>query len=80
MVGETFQRILTDQFQRTRDGDRFFYLNELDHLHAFDPDIESTTLADLIRRNTGMDNMHDNAFLLPTAIPRPASPSPPSPR
>jgi len=50
MVGETIFTIARDQFLRLRDGDRFFYENDLPpHLLAF---VKSQTLSDLIRRNT----------------------------
>ncbi len=66
LLGETFNLIVSDQFQRSRDGDRFFYLNELDHLRVFDPDIDSTSLSGIIRENTPEDFIiQDNAFILP---------------
>lgn len=64
MVGETFSWIIGDQFRRLRDGDRFFYLNDLDHLLAFDAGIKSVTLADIIRRNTDITDIQDNVFLI----------------
>ena len=50
MVGETFRAILIDQFERLRDGDRFWYARYLpdDTVAA----LERETLADIIRRNT----------------------------
>lgn len=50
MVGPLLHRVLTEQFRRLRDGDRFWYENvfEGDALR----EIERTTLADVIRRNT----------------------------
>ncbi len=59
-VGPLFQRIIADQFQRLRDGDRFWYERqfqgkELDQLR-------NTTLADIIRRNTTTTNLQDNVF------------------
>jgi hypothetical protein len=62
MVGETFSTVLIDQFERLRDGDPLFSLNsglpqkELDALW-------STTLSDIIERNTDIGAMQDNAFL-----------------
>lgn len=67
MVGETFFSILRDQFTRTRDGDRFFYLNdaELAHLSILYPDLQlDTSLANIIRRNSEITNIQDNVFLL----------------
>lgn len=66
LLGETFNLIVSDQFQRSRDGDRFFYLNKLDQIKVFAPDIENTTLSGVIRDNTAQDFMiQDNAFILP---------------
>ena len=52
MVGPLLHRVLTEQFRRLRDGDRFWYaaVFEGDALAA----LEATTLADVIRRNTGI--------------------------
>ena len=41
MLGETFYKIVLDQFTRSRDGDRFFYLNDWDHLLVLDQDFGS---------------------------------------
>jgi len=64
-VGELIQFVLVDQFVRLREGDRFFYLND----GFFTPDllaeIEAITLADIIRRNTGITNIQDNVFFVP---------------
>jgi len=65
MVGETFFLILVDQFEKLRDGDRFFYLNNLSHLEIFDPYLEHTSLSKIIQRNTVMESMPDNMFIVP---------------
>ncbi|MFO0904008.1 MAG: peroxidase family protein [Pirellulales bacterium] len=59
-VGPTFQRILTEQFQRLRDGDRYWYEREFRGVEL--KQIRSTTLADVIRRNTETTNLQDNVF------------------
>ena len=59
-VGATFQRILVDQFERLRDGDRFWYARVF-----YGPQLaalESTRLSDIIRRNTSLTKIQDNVF------------------
>ena len=64
MVGELFHTILVNQFERLRDGDRFFYLNAFPIFQI--RELESTTLADVIRRNTTIGReIQDHVFLLP---------------
>ncbi|MEM7630301.1 MAG: peroxidase family protein [Planctomycetota bacterium] len=66
-LGPTFTEILLDQFARTRDGDRYWFENPAspDALSAAEIDeIRSTTLADVIRRNSGAIEIHDNVFFL----------------
>ncbi|MGJ8639354.1 MAG: peroxidase family protein [Opitutaceae bacterium] len=62
MVGETLQVILSDQFQRLRDGDRFWYENHLSE--SLVNLVEEQTLATIIRRNTEIDTeLQDNVFI-----------------
>ncbi|WP_107669977.1 peroxidase family protein [Cyanothece sp. BG0011] len=70
LLGETFSHILIDQFTRSRDGDRFFYLNDLDHLNLLDPTLETVTLSTIIRRNSSIETIQDNAFLA-ASVPEP---------
>ena len=65
MVGETFSELLTDQFERLRDGDRFFYLepSKLAHLNILAPNLQNTLLSDIILRNTDIDSIQQNVFL-----------------
>lgn len=68
MVGETFQRILVDQFVRLRDGDRFWYQRYLPAEMV--QMIHQQTLATIIRRNTTIRNeIGNNAFLAPPRAP-----------
>ena len=60
-VGPTADAVITDQFRRLRDGDRFWY-----QIDRFDPQeraaIEATTLAQILRRNTGIAGLQDAIF------------------
>ncbi|MEM1331608.1 MAG: peroxidase family protein [Planctomycetota bacterium] len=67
-VGETLRAILVDQFERMRDGDRFWYEGDAE-LAAL---VGDTTLSDIILRNTDIDWLQGNVFFAP-AIPAPAS-------
>lgn len=60
-MGPLFTAIWRDQFERARDGDRFFYQRIFSGQKLVD--LENTTLADIIRRNTGITNIQDNVFL-----------------
>jgi peroxidase len=81
VVGELAYRILRDQFLRLRNGDRFYYESALPStLVRY---VEHQTLAEIIRRNTGIrdeipdDVFHVEAPLLAAAVsdsrPRPAA-------
>ncbi|MBJ6611807.1 MAG: peroxidase family protein [Candidatus Thiothrix moscowensis] len=61
LFGQTFTKIMSDQFTRLRDGDRFWYENQFSgrELQA----IKNTSLADIIARNTDFDNVQKHAFV-----------------
>lgn len=68
MVGETFHKILVDQFRRLRDGDRFWYSSHLSNpmVHW----LEDQTLAKVIRRNTAIGNeIRDDVFKVNASAP-----------
>ena len=65
-LGQTEQAILADQFEALRDGDRFFYENA-------DPprlvnQLNNTTLADIIERNTDITNLQPDVFFFFNSI------------
>lgn len=59
-VGELFSAVLVDQFERLRDGDRFWYQNVYSGTEL--ADIEATTLKDVIERNSNVVGLQDNVF------------------
>ncbi|MFK7822276.1 MAG: peroxidase family protein [Planctomycetaceae bacterium] len=65
-MGETFTTVLVDQFERLRDGDRFWYQNVMSRDQV--REIEDTTLADIIERNTGIEGLQDNIFFAPSVV------------
>ena len=67
MVGETLRAIISDQFLRLRDGDRFWFENDPYFLAnpALLDQVRSTALADIIRRNTPIsDEIQDDLFIV----------------
>lgn len=65
-VGPLVQRILADQFSRLRDGDRFWYQRSLAGKEL--QEVQSTTLADVIRRNTNLTNVQQNVFFFKVEV------------
>ncbi len=64
MVGELFYWVLKDQFERLRDGDRFWYQRVFDGSEL--SELEATKLSDVIRRNTSIaDEIRDDVFRKP---------------
>lgn len=63
-LGPLFQAIIVRQFSDLRDGDRFWYQNDL---NAPEMDrVRGTTLARIIRANTSVGaELQDNVFLVP---------------
>lgn len=59
-VGPLFQRIIADQFQRLRDGDRLWYQSVYSG-QALD-DLQHVTLAQIIARNTVNGDLQANVF------------------
>jgi hypothetical protein len=65
-VGELGRAIISDQFERLRDGDRYWYQNIF-----FGPPLEyleRTTLSAVIQRNTTVSNLQSNVFFMQAEI------------
>lgn len=60
LVGELLRAVLADQFERLRDGDRFWFQIYLPPLLR--GIIEHQTLADVIRRNTSIRRISNDVF------------------
>jgi hypothetical protein len=70
-VGPLFSKILAEQFERTRDGDRLFYRSNAAGLYtggALNPSIASLVnlntirLSDIIELNTNLTSLQDDVF------------------
>jgi hypothetical protein len=67
-VGELFLAVLKDQFERCRDGDRFWYENdqllvqELEETRETPADLKRRRLANVIRDNTSIKLLHRRVF------------------
>ncbi len=66
-LGETFTAIIVDQFERIRAGDSNWYQNVFSGRQL--RELEQTTLADVIERNTDIDGLQDNVFFAEDAQP-----------
>lgn len=63
-MGELFSTIIVDQFERIRTGDRFWYENVFSGRQL--QEIDETTLAEVIERNTGVSGLQANVFFAET--------------
>lgn len=64
-LGPLFTTILVEQFERTRRGDRFWYENDPALSREQVLWLGSNTLANVIRRNTGITDVASNVFFAP---------------
>jgi len=62
MLGKTFAYLTILQFENIRDGDRQFYLEQFKYNPLLLKEIESTSLADIIARTTGIDYVYHDGF------------------
>lgn len=65
-TGPLVARILVDQFSRLRDGDSFWY--ERTYSGTALSQLRNTTLADVLRRNTGVTTLQGNVFVFKATI------------
>lgn len=65
-LGETATAIIADQFERLRDGDRFYYENTMTDSEI--REIEESTLAEIITRNTNITSLQANVFFFTPEI------------
>lgn len=74
MVGELLRAVFVHQFSVLRDGDRFWYQNQLSQPQI--DELHRTTLADIIRRNTDIEQeLPNNVFRVAPAVPRNTQPT-----
>lgn len=62
IFGELVQKIIAKQFRNLRDGDRFYFENDQDISDKYMNMIQASTMSNVIRRNTSIDLMQQNAF------------------
>ena len=62
-VGRTLNAMLKSQFEKLRDGDFYFYLNDPFLTDQIRNQIKSTRFSDVIKRNTELTNILGNAFI-----------------
>jgi peroxidase len=61
-LGETFTKLTVMQFEALRDGDKLYYENHFKNNPLVLAEIENTSLADIIARNSGIDHIYHDAF------------------
>jgi hypothetical protein len=73
-LGALNTTIVADQFLRSRDGDRYFYMSDFADMYsggvlrseiAAIIDLDSVTLADVLKANTGLAALPENLFFAP---------------
>lgn len=63
IFGPTAMKIIQKQFLNLRDGDRYYYQNDPELTSDEKLQIQQTTLADVIRRNTPITVIQDDIFM-----------------
>src|SRR5215510_3146307 len=62
-IGQTLLAVFTNQFQRIRAGDRFWWERILNSDEQYS--VRNTRLSDIIKRNTTITNIQSNVFFVP---------------
>lgn len=62
IMGETNHNIIKTQFERLRDGDRFYYENDPFYTTTEIAEIQNTFLSDIILRNTSIETLQQDVF------------------
>ncbi len=70
LLGETLTIAMMDQFERLRDGDRYFYLSD-PGLAPYLNQVLDTDLCDIIALVTGVDEFRHNVFMVGARPPLP---------
>jgi len=65
-IGELGKTIIADQFTRLRDGDRLWYENIFSGQEL--RQLQKTSLADIIERNTNVRGLQENVFFMQTEV------------
>jgi len=61
-VGPTLHAVLKTQFEKLRDGDAYYYEHDFALSNSQRENIHNTSLADIIGRNSDVENIDDNVF------------------
>lgn len=70
-AGELVNAVTVNQFERLRDGDRFFYVGDDVLQSEFVRsviDLNHVTLSEVLQQNTGLTNLQDNVFFSDTVL------------
>jgi Ca2+-binding RTX toxin-like protein len=62
IVGQTFWVVLSEQFERLQDADRFYYISRFDDFDFYENFIDGQEFADIVARNTGMTDLPEHMF------------------
>ncbi len=62
LFGDLMMTIMEEQFQKLREGDRFYFENDEFTIEELE-EIRNTTLYDVIMRNSGIDIMQEDVFM-----------------